>query len=167
MLAKLKSAGAVVGGFGVLLGLLLVPLLLLRGAASVGAWAYPFLTRLTAVITVMGLPLLLLLALVPRTRGIAGNGFRFVSYAYGICLWVWCLLYTLQVWGWLPVIIGLLMMGIGIMPIGLLAALLHGEWSIAGQMILLFVLTFGCRFGGGVLMAHAEERAARRPGAAI
>lgn len=56
------------------------------------------------------------------------------------------LLVTLSTWGVVAVIIGLCFMGVGVVPIGMLAALFHGQWEELFDLIILIVLTFGCRF---------------------
>jgi len=140
-----------VGGF-FLLGLLLI------GTEAVSAWAYPFLSTLVEYVAVFGLPILLVLALVPSARSIAGGGLIIASYVFGVTLWMWALLVTLGIWGWFGVIFGLLAGGVGIVPIAMLASLVHGEWAVLGQLILGIGLTFGSRFGGISVDSKASSR---------
>lgn len=75
-------------GVAVMVAVPLVLFLLLRGTAAVGAWAYPFLNVLMGITTAVGLPVLLLLAHIRRTRAFAGGGILFPSYIYGATLWI-------------------------------------------------------------------------------
>ena len=73
------------------------------------------------------------------------TGFGIASYIFGISLWAWAFVYTLATWGWWAVVIGFLLMGVGVVPIAMLATFLHGEWSLFGQIVLGVALTFGSR----------------------
>lgn len=73
------------------------------------------------------------MALLSKTRGFSALGLLIASYAFGAILWVWSLLLTLQLWGALAVIIGLLIMGIGIVPVAILAVIFHAEMGKLGR----------------------------------
>jgi hypothetical protein len=55
------------------------------------------------------------------------------------------------------VITGLCFAGIGVVPVGMLAALFHGMWARLAELIVLIVLTFGSRFFAAWLAAKSEE----------
>lgn len=155
---KLKSAGATLLMVAVAAAMLFGVFFLFNGAAALSARALPTLIRGAGLVTWIGLPLLALLALVPAARGVAGQGLVVASFVYGATLWIMALLYTLDVWGWFAVLIGLMIMGVGIVPVALLAAVLHGAWSMAGLLLVGVVLTFGARMAGLFLAAKAEAR---------
>ena len=67
---------------------------------------------------------------------------------------------TLSTWGTFAVILGLLVAGIGVVPIAMLAALTHGEWMILLELVILTVLTFGCRVYSQWIMSTLETRRA-------
>lgn len=159
MLAKLRELGEGALGIGVMLGLAFVIVVVLKGTAAVGAWAYPFLSALTGFTTVFGLPILILLSLIRPSRGIASAGLSLASYVYGVTLWIWSFLFTLQTWGWIAVMIGFFLAGIGAVPIAMLAALTHGQWSILGQLVLGLVLTIGCRLLALFVASKAADAA--------
>jgi hypothetical protein len=58
------------------------------------------------------------------------------------------------------VIIGLVIAGVGIVPVGMLAVLLHG-WQALIVFVILIVLTFGLRGLGFWLAKKVDQRAAR------
>jgi hypothetical protein len=59
------------------------------------------------------------------------------------------------------VIIGLMIAGIGIVPVAMRAVLLHGEWQALIVFVALIVLTFGLRALGFWLAKKVDQRAAR------
>ena len=68
-----------------------------------------------------------------------------------------------QIWGFAGLVLGLLLAGGGVVPVALLAALFHSEWSVLFALVLGIALTFGTRFFGLWLMAAqaAKEDAGR------
>jgi hypothetical protein len=147
-ISRIKSLGWMVVGIAFPVAMVLLVVALLRGAAAVGARVLPFLSGLAGILIVFAIPVLLLAALARRSRGFASGGFVLISWVFGATLWIWALLFTLSTWGWLAVILGLLLAGVGIIPVALLSAAFHGEWVTVGQMLLGVFLTFGCRFFG-------------------
>jgi hypothetical protein len=160
MKAQMKQLGGLVFGIAGVCALLIIPFVLLRGAAALAEWSLPFLSKAVGAVTLLVLPILVIAALVPRIRVIAAAGFEYASLFYGITLWLWALVYTLSVWSWLAVIIGLVFMGVGIVPVAMLASLFRGEWSQLGGLVMGLVLTLGTRFFGFYLHAREERRAA-------
>jgi len=161
MIEKMKTIGSAALGLAIVFAVVFAGMALLKGTAVAAAWAFPVLTTVVGFITILGLPVLLVLAAIPASRFIAGGGFVVASYFYGATLWIWSFFFTLQTWGWFAVIVGVFMAGVGVVPIAILAALFHGRWSIIAQLLLGLLLTFGCRLFGLYLAAKAEERANR------
>ena len=69
--------------------------------------------------------------------------------------------FTYEAWGMVGVIIGLVIAGVGVVPVAMLAALLHGEWQALIVFVIFIVLTFGLRALGFWLAKKVDERAAR------
>lgn len=149
IIEKLRNLGTGVGGL--LIGLIVLALLVALSvtflfgltwvSVKVLPWLKPaFLLTLAASIFLCG-PL----ALFRRTRGAAAAGLMIASYVFGAILWITALLLTYQLWGTLAVIIGLLILGVGIVPIALLAAIFSAEWWHLADLVVLLLLTFGIR----------------------
>src|SRR6476659_3090877 len=140
-----------IGGFGLgLVGLIAVAtvlLLVVRGGAWLADKAYPWLIVLFALALIVCVFILLPLAMFRKTRAFSGLGIYIASYAFGLTLWVWCLLTTYTLWGPVAVVLGVLMAGVGILPIAIIACITKGLWSIALQMFLIVLLTWGARLG--------------------
>src|SRR5437870_4460788 len=134
MLEKLKGTGAVLLVIAFFLIAALISVLLIYGTLWVSATIYPWLVAINGFVLVALVLLLLPLAGFRKTRGFSGLGIVLGSYVFGLTLWVWALLLTFQIWGWFAVVIGLLIAGIGIVPIAMLATLFSGEWSLLGQL---------------------------------
>ncbi len=111
------------------------------------------------IVFVIDIFIILPLGLFRKTKGVSGVGLVLSSYVYGVTLWFWALLITYFTWGALAVFIGLVMAGIGVLPIAILASIIKGQWATLGQIILFIVLTFGSRALGLYFGVRADELA--------
>lgn len=159
MRATLKDIGRGAAGVAILAALMALPLMFLGG----GIWAaerfLPVLFTLSWIALAIVAFILVPLAFFRRTRGLAGALIFGSSFLFGLSLWLWGLLVTFIVWGWVGVLVGIFLMGVGVVPIGMLAMLVEGEWSLLVQMIVLAVVVFLTRAGGGVVAERAREQA--------
>ena len=108
----------------------------------------------TAILFLILLPL----SLIRKARGFAAVAILLISYVFGITVWMEGLLITLSTWGVGAVIFGLLFAGVGVVPIGMLAALFHGMWWELLDLVGLTVFTFGCRFFSIWIAEKGERR---------
>ncbi len=157
MWEKIKGAGGVVLGLGILVAIFLLIGLLLVGGAWLSAKIYPWLQIISGITLVVLVVLFLPLSFFGRTRVFAGNGFFIASYVFGLTLWVWGFLLTYVLWGGFAVIVGLFIFGVGVIPIAILATLFKGMWSTLGELLFLTVLVFGLRFLGFWLLSKATR----------
>ncbi|MFM0558931.1 hypothetical protein [Paraburkholderia sediminicola] len=142
---KIKSVGM---GFGVLLMLvagLVIPFILILGMTWVSVHLVPWLKPAFSLTLLACIFILGPLAIFRRTRTFAAAGLLIASFVFGAILWIASLLLTMQLWGMLAVIIGLFMMGVGIVPVAIVAVIFHGQWSILGSIAIMLVATFGVR----------------------
>lgn len=152
----LKSAGGALFGIAIFIGIIIATILFFALGAKVAFAIAPFINWLAGILFIVNL-LLLLVAIVPGARGFAGVVIYVSSYVYGISAWIYGLAVTLALWGWLAVIIGLFLGGVGVVPIGILAAIFNGEWGIFWTLLLTVVLTYGSRVIGMFLANNAEN----------
>lgn len=118
-----SDLGKFVGGAAVIIGLRLLILAWISGAAWVSSKLLPWFQRLAEFFLlsfVVWLPLFLLsLGLSPRSsirkaiRSIFGTGLVVSSYVFGALLWLQSLLLTLSLWGIWAVLLGLVILGAG------------------------------------------------------
>jgi hypothetical protein len=105
------------------------------------------------------------LALFGATRRISAYGFFLSSVLFGLATWILGFLVTLDYWGGFGVFVGIVMLGVGVVPMGILAAALHADWPNVGQIGLCLVITFGARMSAVVLTTKIDRDEATQPGA--
>jgi len=151
------AAGKGVLGFLTFLTMLLLPILFLVGALWLGDKVLPWLGLFSMIALGICIFVLLPLAIFRSTRAVAGGLFLWISFVFGLTGWFFGLLLTYSLWGIIAVIIGLFILGIGVVPIGMLAALVNGMWLELGVLILAIVLTFCCRAFAAFLITSVER----------
>ena len=129
MKRNLRSTGSVLLGIGILIGFVVLVLFFFRGGLWLNEVVYPWLSLVSATTFLACLLIVLPLALIRRTRGLAGLGLFIASYLFGVSLWVWAFLLTYTLWGRMALFIGLLLVGTGLVPIAMLATVFNGEWA--------------------------------------
>ena len=138
-------------GLVIMLAVIAIPVAFIVGGVWVGEKILPWLMFVSVLTLGLNIVILLPLALIRPTRAWAGVGFFISSYIFGATGWFMGLLLTWMLWGGVAVFIGLLIMGIGVVPIGMLATLFNGMWIELGLLFLAVILTFGLRMLGMTL----------------
>ena len=110
---------------------------------------------LTFVSGLVLLPACLLLLLFRFSRGIAGLGLFVASHLFFIHLWLACLVTLGSLAGRGGLLVGLLLAGIGVVPVSIVVSALYGAWSFAGGTLLLGLIVLGVRFLGITLVTRA------------
>ena len=136
--------------------LLALPIIFICGLTWVSAIVSPWLIPAFFWTLVISIFILGPLAVIRKTRGVSAAGLMVASYVFGACLWMTSLLLTYELWGTTAVIIGLVLLGIGIVPVALLAALFHGQWWHLLDLVVLILTTFGTRLLAGWLSEKAN-----------
>jgi hypothetical protein len=157
----MKTALQSLGGFLLWAVMLVVSILvlvfLIKVGAQVAVWALPILDTVYQITFVLNIIILLPLAIFKKTRSYAGIGFYVSSYIFGVDLWLFSFLMTYAFFGTLGVILGVVLWGVGVVPIAAFAFLLHGLWSSFFEILLGLIPVFGTRYLGIRLMAAREE----------
>ena len=105
----------------------------------------PWFFRASTVALVLVIVVALPLSAFRRCRGFSAIAAHVASYVFFATLLMAAVLLTLGIWGKWPVVIGLFMMVVGVVPIAMLATLYTGIWSIVAQLVVLTGLTIGSR----------------------
>lgn len=142
---KLKEAFYSILGVGIFIAFVLITGLLFIYGAKFAEAILPFLQELTGWITAIALFILLPLAIFRQTRTISAVGLYLSSFVFGISLWVYGFLTAYFYWGVVGVLIGLVFLGIGVVPVAILAALVNADWSTIGSIVYLIAITYGAR----------------------
>jgi len=149
MTSRLKSIGQTLFGlaaFAVLgVGLVLLVSIFLYGVPRVSLVVYRIASPLFGIalaIDILSLPL----ALIKRARRVVSIVLLISSYLFGVILWTYSAGMSFVFWGYFGLFVGLVWLGVGVVPVALLAASLHSDWMIVGNILFGLFLTFGARF---------------------
>lgn len=156
-LEKIKNVGWSILGLGFFGLMILIPILFILGSVWVANNVLPWLAPIMWFVLLLDVIIALPLAIPKKTRGYAGLALYISSYVFGLTLWFFGLLVTYFMWGFLAVFIGLVIAGVGVVPIAMLATLISGEWGLLGLLIFFTVITFGVRMLG-LFMVESTER---------
>jgi hypothetical protein len=154
---NIKVVGRIILYIVVFVLILFVVFFLINGGASVGAWVLPILAWARDIATLIDVVVLIPLAFFKKTRMFSAHGLMVSSYIFGLCLWVLGFVITYGFWGGLGVFLGLLVVGIGVVPFGILAAALNGVWLIVGGLLYGAIITYGARVLSIYLAKKADE----------
>ena len=157
MKEKFKSIGSVLLGIGIFIGTMLLVVFFIKGGLWLSEILYPWLTLISAIAFFVCILILLPLAFIHKTRAFSGLGLFIASYVFGATLWVLAFLLTYTLWGATALMFGLLLAGVGVVPMAMLATIFSGEWLVLSELILLVISTFGSRMLGLYLSEKAEE----------
>lgn len=153
----LKGIGGMAVAAAFFCGLVLLGALMIEGAASVSEFLLPYLSIAIAYVLPVCVLILLPLALFAKTRLLSAFGLLAASYLFGLATWMYGLIVTYTLWGVVGVIAGLAIAGVGVVPLGMVAAAWNDLWPVAGELGLGLVLTFGARMLS-VYLAHLVDQ---------
>jgi hypothetical protein len=158
---SIKEVAAGLGGLLLTLAFMaafgVIVALFIYGAGWASTKLLPWFSILTWVALATVVFVLLPLSIPRATRGFSSVAIFIASYVFGVTLWMMGLLLTLSIWGVTAVIIGIVLGGVGVVPIAMLATLFHGYWLPLVELILLTIATFGCRIGALSLAQSLEQ----------
>ncbi len=106
---------------------------------------YQVLVPINFIILLIFIIILVPLAFFRRTRPSAAVGFYIGSYVLGFTLWLSCSIISLVMAGIGWLIAGILLAGIGVVPIALIALLWNGYWIPFIQQLIFLVVIFSFR----------------------
>ena len=83
-----------------------------------------------------------------KNKKIAGKGLVFSSFIFGITVWLLGAIITFSYWGIVALIIGLVLMGVGVIPMGMVACFINGLWIeliflVIGSIIIFVTRAYG------------------------
>lgn len=96
------------------------------------------------------------LAAFKRTRGPFAAFMIIFSHVLAVTAWLWAFGVTLVLWGWGAVIVGFVLLGVGIVPVALVAAAFEGQWAVFWEMLVTIAIVAGVRILGGMLAETAQ-----------
>jgi hypothetical protein len=82
------------------------------------------------------------MAFIRRFRGPASKGMLLMSFIIGITTWLLGAVATFASFGWIGLIIGLVLLGVGVVPLGIVGALFSlNEWTLAISLCAMTAIT--------------------------
>src|SRR5690349_15872744 len=108
-------------------------LLYIQGIAWVSVRIFYYVELANAIAFVIGFFILVPLAIFRTTRMISAMGLLFASCVFGVVVWIYGFVVTYELWGLLGVFTGLMFCFVGVVPLGMIAAGLHGLWNVVGE----------------------------------
>jgi hypothetical protein len=63
------------------------------------------------------------------------SGFVIASHLFGLGMWMYGFLVTYDLWGGTGIFVGLLLGGIGGVPLAIIAAALKQMWTVVGELV--------------------------------
>lgn len=93
-----------------------------------------------------------ILAIFRRYRRFAGYGYLTSSFVLGGSLWIVCAMTVFDAWGSLALWIGVLMFGVGVLPMTLIIYGLASKWVLFAEFIAIGGVAVGTRMLGYWLM---------------
>lgn len=146
---SLKSIGWYIIGIGIFLGISFFAFLFIKGSVWLGEKVLPWLSFIMWPAIILDLLIFVPLGIIfEKTRGVSGVGLVVSSYIYGLILWFWSLLLAYLLWGFVAVFIGLFILGVGVVPVAIIATIFEGLWGTTGKLFLLLFMVFASRMLG-------------------
>ena len=158
----LKNIGSVLLGLAVMAGIALLGVILINGIAWVSYHIFDYVIWASNALLAVCILVFIPLALFRTTRIVSVYGFYISSFIFGLCVWIYGFLITLQFWGVAGIIIGLVLGFVGVVPLGIIAAAVHTEWVIVAELIFGLVLTYGTRLTAFWLAVKVDKAGAEK-----
>jgi hypothetical protein len=155
---RFKSGGMCAIGLLAMVAMLVLFALFLRGVVWVSDELLPWLTYASSTALILCVVIFLPLSFFRKTRPFAAMCYYIASFVFGSTVWAYSCVIAYDIWGLGALIIGLVLAGVGVVPVACLATLFHGDWGTLGMLLLGVLLTFGARGSAIYLMSKVEHR---------
>jgi hypothetical protein len=146
--SRFQTAKNIGMGLAFLFAVIILPLLYIYGLVWFSEKALPWLFLASAIVFAICLLVLLPLSVFRKLRPWTGWGLYFASFLFGTMLFTFSYLVVVELWGVFALVVGLILAGVGVVPVALLAAVFHREWALLGFVVLGIVVTYGTRAVG-------------------
>ena len=100
----------------------------------------------------LALPVGFVLSIFRTTRPLTGAGLVLFSWLLGAVMWLWATAITFSSFGWFGLFVGLVIFGMGVLPLGLLGIFLEAGAGATVPLLGMAALAYGLRFAGAWLI---------------
>ena len=156
---KLKSFGEGMLGMFIMVGVTIIGMLIIFGAAKIIGWVYPIISFVAGIVLFTFILLVLPFSFFHKLRPFLSATSLIFSYIYEVAVWMLCFLivvYGMGFWG----LFFLLFFKV-IVPVAIIGLLIKGYWQFSLMIIVSYIIAFGMRFFGIWLMGKYEKRMER------
>jgi hypothetical protein len=119
-----------------------------------------FACFLAFLCSVLPLPIL---AIFRRTRRAAGLAYMACSFVFGGTLWIISAMTVYESWGLGALIVGLMIIGVGVVPMTLIIFAISSQWFLFGEVLLILLVAIGVRMFGFWLAEKAKWEFSQTP----
>lgn len=130
----------------------LVIAMMIKSGAWISEQIYPLLLIVSEITFAVILFVFIPLSLFRKTRYYAGKNMMIASYVFGVTLWIWGFVITYKFWGVLGIVIGILLLGVGVVPMAMLAAIFNTAWYELLKLGVLLFITYCVRTLGNYIL---------------
>jgi signal transduction histidine kinase len=162
MKAKLQTVGYGVLGLLAMVAVGFIIAAFVKGAEWLGEVALPFLPNIFWICVALVLFILLPLLIFKKTRIVGGGGLYIISYLFGLTLWIYSFIYAYALWGIAGVVVGFFIIGVGVVPVALLATMINGYWFVVLEIVVMGFCVFGTRALGTYILSKHDEAMAEK-----
>ncbi len=126
--------------------------------ATITLNAYSYLLPVAQLAVFVAVVILAPMATFRRTRPAASSGLIVASYVVGATTWFLGAGITFVSFGWVGLLIGLVVFGVGVVFLGMAGAgFVLGQVEIAWSLLVMSIITLAMRFGGAMLASQTKE----------
>jgi hypothetical protein len=126
---------------------------------TINVWS-PYVLPANSLALLGFAPLALILMFFRRTRGLGSLGVVVLTYFFGYTLWLYSLMVTASL-SKVLLVIGLLLVGVGVIPTAVIAAVVSGQWAVAASIVTAATVIVIARVVAGYVLTRYEERFGR------
>lgn len=156
---RFESFGAALIGLAIFIGFIFIIGLFISGGAWLADKLLPGFICISTVLIVLSFIVFIPAGFFKKFEKFSGNSTILSSFFLALTLWLWCLVLTFKTFGWIGVLIGVILLGIGVIPVGFIAAVISGQFTVLAYVLLLCIFAFVLRkIGMTTLLKYRSAR---------
>lgn len=122
-----------------------LPLIFLMGADWTSKYLLEPLMTTGWTLLAINVAILLPLSIFKKFRPVVGKGIFYTSFIFGFIAWYLSFIYSYLIWGEWGAVSGILLLGVGVVPVALLATGINSHWEPFFTLLIMTALIFVAR----------------------
>jgi hypothetical protein len=140
-----RNVGGAILGIVALVAMATLAFFFMYGGVWLSEQAVEYMLWFSEITFVLWTLILLPLSLFRTTRPASTFGSFVALYIFGITTWMLGVLITYDYLGTLWLIVGFVFAGVGVVPLGIIGAIIKADWQAVGALACGIILTYGSR----------------------